>query len=485
MCWRSAVHSAIFTRRLTSVQSCRGVDTLSELPHLSRSAEAKWRTGLTFVSLGVLTQEDMTGGADPNRVGLRSFLDIITVFRNLNKALEKGLEKHFPLNGSHATHLPDLVLAGIGASAAFDFAFEREIPAVYSHPTVSLVPMLSPPWPYLPPFMTGFSYDEPTVLQRVAKMVYFAVVSMVGERLEFPFTYLMSRRAKSVLKMVHSFPGLDYPFHTPPLLQYTGALLRPESLSPDRLDPSVRKWLDASSLPVVYVSFGSLLHIEERMGHTLMEAFSGPSPRPYRVLWALGEKQWAELPPRDQWPSEDVFHLATWVATPAALAHEKVKVFLSHCGANGVHEAIYAGTPIVGIPHFGDQLDVGLRLKRAGVGLMLDRHTMTAADVRHAIAEVMSNASFAERTAHLQATMKLYGGVERAADLVEYVYSMGGDLSHWETPAERLPFYRALGLDLIAAACFLVSVKVVLFGACLRRLCCSRRSAAVSKQKAA
>ena len=41
------------------------------------------------------------------------------------------------------------------------------------------------------------------------------------------------------------------------------------------------------------------------------------------------------------------------VPTPAALSHPRVKAFFSHCGANGLHESLHIGKPIIGMPFIG------------------------------------------------------------------------------------------------------------------------------------
>ena len=58
---------------------------------------------------------------------------------------------------------------------------------------------------------------------------------------------------------------------------------------------------------------------------------------------------------------EIVYILFTWKKKKLGIfsfsppAHPNVKVFISHCGMLGTQEALYAGTPMLGLPIFGDQ----------------------------------------------------------------------------------------------------------------------------------
>ena len=48
-------------------------------------------------------------------------------------------------------------------------------------------------------------------------------------------------------------------------------------------------------------------------------------------------------------------------------------LFVTHCGMHGVLEALHHSVPMVGIPIFGDQIDVLLRLQEKVVAVGVDR----------------------------------------------------------------------------------------------------------------
>lgn len=45
-----------------------------------------------------------------------------------------------------------------------------------------------------------------------------------------------------------------------------------------------------------------------------------------------------------------------WIQTPAVLSHPNVVLFVSHCGANGLNEALVTATPVLGLPLFGKKI---------------------------------------------------------------------------------------------------------------------------------
>ena len=71
--------------------------------------------------------------------------------------------------------------------------------------------------------------------------------------------------------------------------------------------------------------------------------------------------------------------------------HPQIKVFVYHCGMNGVWEAVYHGVPIVAVPLFADQFDNAQRIVSRGIGVKLDITTLTSKKLADAILEVANN----------------------------------------------------------------------------------------------
>jgi MGT family glycosyltransferase len=209
--------------------------------------------------------------------------------------------------------------------------------------------------------------------------------------------------------LVNSVFGVEYPRPLPRSVHMVGPMMLPDTAPmPDDL----ARWLDDGP-PVVYANLGTLATASDAQLAALLSALSD---RRYRVLWILKDAQAARLPH----PPPPSVRVTAWGPPPVSiLQHPNVRAFLSHCGTNSVHEAIVAGTPIVGIPMFADQLDWGVRISDAGIGMWLDKMRFGAEDVRAAIVRVLTDEAFRLRMPIVQRAVAEAGGVARAADLIE------------------------------------------------------------------
>jgi glucuronosyltransferase len=59
--------------------------------------------------------------------------------------------------------------------------------------------------------------------------------------------------------------------------------------------------------------------------------------------------------------------MSDWVPQRELLNHPKTRLFLTHCGANGVIEAMYYGVAMLGFPQLDEQFHVAYRLKHLGI----------------------------------------------------------------------------------------------------------------------
>lgn len=111
----------------------------------------------------------------------------------------------------------------------------------------------------------------------------------------------------------------------PPLVQYTGPVVDVKKMEPFTED--VKQWLEEvpPDMPVVYASFGTVVRLTPDRARAMLSSLTSSE---HYTSWALPKPQQQGLP--GNIPSSVKIH--HWVPTARALAHPKVKAFVSHCG---------------------------------------------------------------------------------------------------------------------------------------------------------
>jgi len=434
------------------------------------------RCKLSYVDLGPLPvseekeEEVVLSGMSTNSTRKQ----LANVMNNLmvpyNDALANAMEAYFA--GSPAKF--DYALLGLPFGRTGLLLRQRNIDFAVNIPTIIVPPMV--PWAaqYVPIPFYHVSIHNMTFMDRVVVLggnmlmdFFRAYAYAVG----FKFTLapemdwdLWNGR----LVFVNTIPGMDITQPLPPLVQYTGPVVDVKKMEPFSED--VAQWLEEvpEDMPVVYVSFGTVARLTPDRARAMLSALTSSE---YYTLWALPKPQQQGLP--GNIPSSVKIH--HWVPTARALAHPKVKAFVSHCGGNSATESMALGVPLVGYPQFGDQPAVCQRISDAGAGISgPPGGWVQPADVLH----VLQTERYAERAAAMSRLLQKFGGTSRAVDLLEL--AVHGDLKLLETPLERTSssqfFLR--GYDLM----IYFNIFVFMFACCCMR-CCRRATPATKDAK--
>jgi len=323
------------------------------------------------------------------------------------------------------TRPPDIVVVDLVTTAAMDAAERVGVPFLVNNADLLTTISVSvlPPAPDIPLLFSGRSIARMGALQRALNPVQrFIGATMVDLTLGRQLNVLrrtrglpprrLTRRVANTLVMTNSAFGLEYPRALPPLLQMVGPMLDFDAPLPP-LPEDLVHWLDVGP-PVVFVNLGTFA----RAGSSLIERMAGGlQSTAFRALWVLRGDQ-PRLPPN--------MRIEPWVTSQiSVLAHPNVRAFVSHCGVNSVHEALFVGTPIVGIPLLADQYDMAVRVVDAGAGVLLEKQRFAAADLGASVTEVLGSERYRRALPALQSSFRLAGGVKRAADLIEHVADCG------------------------------------------------------------
>ncbi|MGW6696729.1 macrolide family glycosyltransferase [Nocardia sp. NPDC055049] len=107
----------------------------------------------------------------------------------------------------------------------------------------------------------------------------------------------------------------------------------------------------------------------------------------------------------------------SWVPQRAIL--ERADAFVTHAGMGGCGEGLLAGVPMIAVPQGAEQFMNADRLVELGVARRIDTADATAANLRQALHDMVTDPDLARRCARLRADAHAEGGTMRAADLIE------------------------------------------------------------------
>ena len=96
----------------------------------------------------------------------------------------------------------------------------------------------------------------------------------------------------------------------------------------------------------------------------------------------------------------------------------KTALFVTHGGLNSVNEALLHGVPLVVSPEQGDQHFVAARVVDTGAGLLVPKQAASAAGLRAAVDQVLSEPSYRARARALSEEMHAGRGAAGTADAV-------------------------------------------------------------------
>ena len=264
-------------------------------------------------------------------------------------------------------------------------------------------------------------------------------------------------RAQSLLYFLTSDYHLDYALPAMPfIIHIPGLTIVPSK----RLPPDLNAIVADSPDGVVLVSFGSsAANLPKELGMKMLSAFGHLKQT---VLWRYANTFNLTIPSN--------VYIMDWMPQNDLLAHPNVKVFVTHSGNNGQHEALYHGVPMVALPLFGDQPYNAQRMVYKGFGVTLNIKTFTSDELLNKIRLVIEAPSY--RAAIMKASKMFrsrpYVSRERAAFWIEHVIEYGAH--HLHSYSQAMPWYQFLMLDIVTF-CLLLLIAVILLTKKLLHLC--------------
>jgi dTDP-L-oleandrosyltransferase len=168
-------------------------------------------------------------------------------------------------------------------------------------------------------------------------------------------------------------------------------------------------WRPSNDNPVVLISLGTTFNTQPEFFAMCAKAFEG---LPWHVVIAAGPGVDLEavgpLPPNAE--------IHTWLTLQAVLEH--AGAFVCHGGAGSTMNALYAGVPLVSVPHNGDEEMIAKRTGELRLGRVLTPEDVTAETLREAVLEVAADETVQANLRDMRKYMQEAGGAPRAADTI-------------------------------------------------------------------
>lgn len=175
-------------------------------------------------------------------------------------------------------------------------------------------------------------------------------------------------------------------------------------------------WEDPLPRGFIYVSLGTIFERNALFYRAVLNAF-GHADR--RVLLNVGPRFEVSL----LGPIPGNVTVARGV--PQAAVLHGAAAFVTHGGMNSVHESLLAGVPMVIVPQGADNWLVAARVAALGPAVLVRRRQPSAAQLRRATTEILSNGTYARRAKEVGASLGQGGGAAHAASVIEAAMAHG------------------------------------------------------------
>jgi MGT family glycosyltransferase len=189
---------------------------------------------------------------------------------------------------------------------------------------------------------------------------------------------------------------------------FVGGTMDPET----RPDPFDFSRLDGR--PLVLVSLGTIQFTNDAFFRMVMEEFAD---FPAQFVLAAGPGSDSA---RLGTPPENFIVVPTYPQLPLL---ERAAAFIMHGGLGSVHEGLWHGVPMVGVPQHFEQLRNALAAQDAAI--VLDARAygneVTRAELRKALETVLADPSYRAAAKRLGETLRAGGGSKAAADVIERI----------------------------------------------------------------
>ncbi|XP_064614286.1 UDP-glucuronosyltransferase 2B10-like [Liolophura sinensis] len=244
---------------------------------------------------------------------------------------------------------------------------------------------------------------------------------------------------------------LGYAHPRPPNSILIGGIMTKPAKS---LPADIEQFLDKATEGAILIAFGgsTFSHFPEEYNKLFTQALSEVN---MPVIWK-----------HDVDRTDGLTMKKTWLPVNDILAHPNTRLFIYHCGKNGVYEALYHEVPVLCLPLIYDCVQAAARVTRRGVGKTVELHSLTSDNLRDAINDILSNETYASNTKKFS---QIFHSLQqnprqKAAYWVDHVIKHG---AHHLQPSDNLRWAFAEFVEVSILVMFALVSPFLMFFFCL------------------
>jgi len=399
---------------------------------------------------------------------------------------------------------PDLLVASKASESAIDVAWHNRIPlsVVFTMPLGGMLNYYEDTVAAPDANLWGSIQDQKSISMRIRKIVarFCMLVNPVTAVGGLEVAYARYRHGYDPLAIPGEYwknsiiispwsMGIDLARNLRPLTQLVGFMTSPAPTLPtseesfsqfSSEDQKHLVYLNEKTDGVVFCAFGSLAVLTQEWFDEIvagMDLWARTRGDTHNGTRAGGVIAVNDLSLKDGLDTSNVpptVQVAGWINQKLFLAHPHTRAFITHGGLGSLGEAIHARVPMLVFPLFFDQPNNAHRLEEAGVALKIHfrEETITAAKVASRLSRLTTDPNFAHNLERQYQISVRSGGVSKAADLLEDVLLLNGNVDHLIPISERAGFLQRTNFDLVLLVLILVASVVYTFWPVIQQYRC-------------
>uniref|UniRef100_A0A1A9WJX2 UDP-glucuronosyltransferase n=1 Tax=Glossina brevipalpis TaxID=37001 RepID=A0A1A9WJX2_9MUSC len=211
---------------------------------------------------------------------------------------------------------------------------------------------------------------------------------------------------------------------------------------PSPLPDDIRKFLDEAKDGVIYFSLGSNVQSKDMPADKMKIFLQVFGEMKQRVLWKFENESILNKP--------NNIMIKSWLPQSDILAHENIKVFITHGGLLGTQEGVHHAVPMLGMPIYCDQ---HLNMKKAvlgGYAINLHFQSITEEVLKNSLEELLYNPIYRNNIEKISQIFKdrPISARDMAMYWIEYVIRYRG-ANHLRSAGRDLKWFEFYLLDVI------------------------------------